>query len=925
MKPLISLITFWPCHSLEDFPVHYRANDAESLLVSWTALWHPEFLASAKNIPTWKKVEDAEGEFPGALITIPPPSFRKIPTMQLQRLREQATVIESPTSRRRDVLLPILGERLAYWDEAGRTATCQSFFGLGYSWLQIQLMTRQLRYSSNLDQNEFARHALEAAEAACRGDDGLAKISMASAYDLLLEEKNRYYPVLANLVDLSLLHQSSGGEPLEKQLAQPQRQCWLSDAHLLTSLIGGKSDIKNEVAKHIQAERLEIVGGAERELPTQLLDQASRIRAMRRAKKMMDAAVGTHPKVFARRSPGLDATLPQILHNLGFNGALHLDLYGESVPNASSPLFSWQSPDGSQISAISGVLLDASAAESFLKLGVAIGEQIDSYHSATIIFAHWPGAYHDLFQDLIAANSFGELFGRFQLASDVFDSYFNPGYGDNFEHDDYRQLFLNKAVAEKQTNPISRYVEYWRIATRLNACRFWLTVLEVITERPGEANATLAEIDKKLQAIIAAPDCDSQLAELDNATGQIAKSLGKQIVQVVSPYAKTSETSQAMVCFNATGNSVAFPIERTKKIELVETPAFGYFIASGHRLSPNSVPHHPMIQDGYLQNEFYRVDIDPDTGAVRSVKRYAPRAKNIFSQQVAYCRVSRSGGHESLYSRMQAHDVEFRQNDAHTACVVATGELIFDDQSIARFENKICIRRGFPDIEFEIRLEPQIELSASPWTEYFCNRIAWLNEGANRWRTVLNGLHPCRLERFISPQRIVIDDVEEPFWIEPAGLAFHRQSSLRMIDTLLLVAGESAQRFNFSIRIAQGDFSRRPFFVKRESSIILESIDIPALNSIAASQAQFLKVSPAWLDILDCRSFIENEKVIGIYLLIGERVNQNGKFTIGGPRDFKRVHAVDFEGNFLHDIDVENGQAKGSFHGFQVQAIHLYW
>ena len=29
------------CPTLEDFPVHHEGKEAESLLASWTALWHP--------------------------------------------------------------------------------------------------------------------------------------------------------------------------------------------------------------------------------------------------------------------------------------------------------------------------------------------------------------------------------------------------------------------------------------------------------------------------------------------------------------------------------------------------------------------------------------------------------------------------------------------------------------------------------------------------------------------------------------------------------------------------------------------------------------------------------------------------------------------------------------------------------------------
>ena len=34
------------CHTFEDFPVFHRGKDADSLLASWTALWHPLLIAN---------------------------------------------------------------------------------------------------------------------------------------------------------------------------------------------------------------------------------------------------------------------------------------------------------------------------------------------------------------------------------------------------------------------------------------------------------------------------------------------------------------------------------------------------------------------------------------------------------------------------------------------------------------------------------------------------------------------------------------------------------------------------------------------------------------------------------------------------------------------------------------------------------------
>ena len=45
------LIILLPCHSLEDFPVHHEGDDAAGLLAGWSALWHPQLIASAHTIP----------------------------------------------------------------------------------------------------------------------------------------------------------------------------------------------------------------------------------------------------------------------------------------------------------------------------------------------------------------------------------------------------------------------------------------------------------------------------------------------------------------------------------------------------------------------------------------------------------------------------------------------------------------------------------------------------------------------------------------------------------------------------------------------------------------------------------------------------------------------------------------------------------
>ena len=46
-----------PCHSLEDFPVWSRGQEAEDLLAAWTAAWHPLLVATVGRMPSWRGID----------------------------------------------------------------------------------------------------------------------------------------------------------------------------------------------------------------------------------------------------------------------------------------------------------------------------------------------------------------------------------------------------------------------------------------------------------------------------------------------------------------------------------------------------------------------------------------------------------------------------------------------------------------------------------------------------------------------------------------------------------------------------------------------------------------------------------------------------------------------------------------------------
>ena len=86
---------------------------------------------------------------------------------------------------------------------------------------------------------------------------------------------------------------------------------------------------------------------------------------------------------------------------------------------------------------------------------------------------------------------------------------------------------------------------------------------------------------------------------------------------------------------------------------------------------------------------------------------------------------------------------------------------------------------------------------------YFASRFAWDNESAAITRSMLGQAAGFRMERFEAPDYIEVADSDQRVLIIPHGRPYHRRSGPRMLDSLLLVEGESANRFEFCLDFDQ--------------------------------------------------------------------------------------------------------------------------
>ncbi len=244
-----------------------------------------------------------------------------------------------------------------------------------------------------------------------------------------------------------------------------------------------------------------------------------------------------------------------------------------------------------------------------------------------------------------------------------------------------------------------------------------------------------------------------------------------------------------------------------RRVVTVDLPACGFqwIPAKSPAWSPKSEP--PTADEGVLRNEFFEVHLSEATGGIAYVKGYGRSPKRL-SQQLAYrfprkrqVRQSEWGDDTSYYTEMRADSVTLTCTGPALAEAVTKGTIVdqTNGEILSRFTQTIRVWRGRPHIELVIELEPTHVPSGDPWSNYYACRFAWNDETAVLTRSVQQTAQPTPDNRFDASHYIEIAEGEMRTTIVPVELPFHRKSDNRMLDTLLVVAGETRRRFEFLI------------------------------------------------------------------------------------------------------------------------------
>jgi len=893
-----------PCHSLEDFPTHAEGEQAEGLLAAWSALWHPALLAHTGKMPTWHRADSPPDSLAGRIIVIPPNCEPLLLAGWVSRAISEGAHVVRKLHRRQE----IVAAALAGLDEqpAVDPELVADFLALGFGYLSVELLTRQMRYMSNIDEVHMQNETLAAARACVAGDDEGTRRHLKNAFEVLVEARERFYPVDAYLIDLTLVAPTTVGEALERQLQQDAPQNVLLSGETLERMASAAPGTLTALRMALDHKTVSLVGGDQRELELPLLPIEEVLAELRAGVKTFAQHAGQPPQVYGRRRFGLSPVLPQILTRLGFIGAIHCTLDDGRFATATQSKTRWEGLDHSAIEALARLPLDAAKSEIFLGLPRAVGESMDRDHVATVILAHWPGQVSDFYRDLWRMAAYGPVLGKFITLDDYFAHTTSAGELTKFKADGYRSPYLRQAVARRDTQPLSRTADEHALDARRVAAESLETLADLLKAPAAQASsgppetleAAAARQEQAAARMVAAlaPGAHSapQQAQLLNPL-----SFDRRVVVDVSSLSSLPAVGGAIVAAQESGG---------KKWIVADVPGMGFCHVRPATVVPPKKKPKPIAAEHSLANEHLRVEISATTGGLHSIHDLNQRG-NRLSSQIALRKppprpkpgeLWRDPEEGAEYSSMVADSLEIAENGPAVGAIVTRGRLVdAEGKRLAGYTQRYQLAAGSRVIVIDTELEIDHEPKGDPWETYYAARFAWSDEGADLSRAVSMAVVPTDARQFETPHLVELRTERTRTAILTGGLPYHRRSGGRMLDTLLIVPGETRRRFRYAIGVEL----RHPM----EQALAL-------LNPIVATPATLPDKGPeaAWLFRLNARNCIATHwsvihdagRVAGFRARILETEGIATRLKLNALFELQSARQVDFLGQTLAELPV---------------------
>ncbi len=950
------MLVLYPSYSFETLSTDRDDAEANQLLSAWSALFHPALLEKATRIPRWESATGCSYEIDDDLVIVPPCCEELLPPDWIERQEKRGSTVFRNLADRDEMLDRFLPE-LGVADHGFDPEFVANFLALGTAYFLTDLLVRQLRYMSMLDDTKLAEQVFESIKAYRNGDTEKSTEQLKAAFESVSESKEYFYPTQSYLLELTLLKPSTFGEPFRKLLAERDRINLFVSSRDLKNLPEADPESFAALKSACEAGKVQFIADdfcTKSLLAYPLLDAAQKILD---GKSVYTTLFSVQPTVFGKLGTGLNPFLPQLLNLCGYKGAIHFaPLDGWKMKEQTQSKMIWKGDDGSRLDALIRYPMNATSHRDFFDLPSRLGHIIDSDHAATAVFARFPGQKSRWLDDLLRMDRFSPALGVFCGIDDYFKSTEHAGTVTQNGFGKYPGNSLSTAVLEGDDDPVSFWAGFYREEhvekTNRSTIQTLCAVLGVFETEFDKETATLAKavcgdasenVSVQKPIFLANPWSFPRRVHLDVSDWTELPPEEKPIVLA----RQKKEHKEIVVDVPPLGYVVVEPPSKSAGTDDDPQPAQRKqpksFLASlfakptARTISKSSKPLIEKVEQKIdaqstrtlyrLQNEYFEANIDATIGMLRSLFTNEHR-HNRLSMQLGYRMPKELRAKDFRneddpnrgYAGMAADEIVVEQTGPITGRIRISGRLVCPDGCIAAmFIETLTVRRLSRVIECEVEIDPKMPAGDSPWDSYYGVRLAWNDNTLDVRGGVGNGSHPLTADLLQAPQFVDLRGEKNSLTLLSGGLPFHRKFGERQLDTILIAKGETATRFRFGIGVD----------LAYPVPASLQFLENPAL--LVCPAPKIPKRKSSWLFHVDAKNvvalrwepLVEDGKRSGLRVFLLETEGRRAHFPLRSFLPLRKAEAVDLLGETIKEIKVDGDAALIDMHEHQLLPLVL--
>ncbi len=562
------MFSLLPSYSFEDFSLYRKSSEVDAIFSAWSALYHPALVAHFDAAPRWEPAGSPTSGLTPRLVVVPPCAESILSTSWVRSAEKEGAIFIRDVEDR-DEILRVAFEKLGIDASIGDEES-ETFLSLGLTCFLEELLTRKLRYMSNLDSQSFDSRIVDAAKAHIAGNVEERETNLQKAFDLLTQAKEYFFPTATKLLELTWVEEEDFATALPDALRLQRRRNEKSNVVLPVPLLKICRERYPEtfalLKEEVEAKRTILIGGDEWEGPLYLQSPLEIVRTLLAGRAAYLDAFGTAPKIFARREAGYAQILPQLLKLTGYEAAFARTRDGWTLlekPTDRSR-FLWQGRDGSTVAAFCKKPLDAAESEEILQLPERIGNSYYSDDATSIVFERRPGKGSRWLSDFFRMDRYSPVLGKFYDFNEYFEVTRGAGDKEKFVKDQFKTNFLTRSARRERSDLVSN----WPRRRRLGAILSALNGLEATVR---EATLKAKRDDAALNSLFSA-----YLDASNRLSARVAATLDALDARFLVPDVESSENAQATqnneTPQDAQTTQISETPEDAQTTQIVETP-----------------------------------------------------------------------------------------------------------------------------------------------------------------------------------------------------------------------------------------------------------------------------------------------------------------------------------------------------------------